>query len=242
MSAAKALETLLAQDDEREIRQVAMVDANGGVAAHTGGQCVQAAGHATGDGVSAQANMMERDTVWNAMLAAYADAKGELADQLLTALRAAEAEGGDIRGRQSAAILVVEGDPSLPPWDQELDVRVEDHADPVTELERLVHLHEVFRHFETGNDLASDGDLVQAVEELHRAGDLAPEDDQIAFFLGLSLVGTGQVDEGRQLLERAREANPRWAVYLRRLAEAGMFPNDPAFLDALMPLDGGEPS
>lgn len=234
-TAPQALEALLAEDEEREIRQVAMVDAAGGIAVHTGAQCVQAAGHATDTAVSAQANMMERDTVWNAMLAAYAGASGDLADRLLAALRAAEAEGGDIRGRQSAALIVVEGDASLPPWEHVIDVRVEDHADPLAELERLVRLRDAYRHFETGNDAASEGDLTHASEELERARDVAPDDDQIAFFLGLSLVGAGRVDEGRQLLEEARMANPRWAVYLRRLAAAGMFPNDPAFLDALMP-------
>ncbi len=113
-SSLEALETLLAEDDGRDLRQVAMVDANGSVAVHTGARCVQAAGHAIGDGFSAQANMMERDTVWDAMVAAYAAAGGDLGERLMAALRAAEAEGGDMRGRQSAAMLVVEGDPHTP--------------------------------------------------------------------------------------------------------------------------------
>jgi uncharacterized Ntn-hydrolase superfamily protein len=245
-SAPGALEALLAEDDGRDVRQVAMVDANGEVAVHTGAHCVQAAGHATGDGVSMQANMMERDTVWDAMLAAFANTGGAgLRERLLAALRAAEREGGDVRGRQSAALLVVDGDPSLPPWERVIDVRVEDHTDPLTELERLVRLRDAYRHLESGNDSAMDGDLVAAVEELGRARDVAPDDDQIVFSLGLTLVGTGQVEEGRALLDRARSVNPRWAVYLRRLAAAGMFPADPAFLDALMPLgptEDDEPS
>jgi uncharacterized Ntn-hydrolase superfamily protein len=240
-TAPEALEVLLAEDDEREIRQVAIVDSNGRVAAHTGARCVQAAGHVVGEGLSAQANMMERDTVWNAMLATYSGADGaEMPERLLLALRAAEGEGGDVRGRQSAALLVVESDPSLPPWERAIDVRVEDHHEPLAELERLVRLREASRFFETANDSAMEGDLVSAAEGLTRARDLAPDDDQIAFFLGLTLMGTGRVDEARELLDRARTVNPRWAVYLRRLADAGMFPADPAFLDALMPLDPPE--
>jgi uncharacterized Ntn-hydrolase superfamily protein len=241
VTAPEALEALLAEDDERELRQVAFADAKGGVAVHTGTRCVQAAGHVVGEGVSAQANMMERDTVWNAMLEAYEGAEGaELTERLLAALRAAEAEGGDVRGRQSAAFLVVESDPSLPPWEQSIDVRVEDHPDPLTELERLVRVREAYRYFETGTDAAGEGDLMASAEELTRAHDLAPDDDQIAFTLGSVLIGTGRIDEGRTLLKQARAANQRWAIYLRRLAAAGRVPADPAFLDALMPLDPSE--
>jgi uncharacterized Ntn-hydrolase superfamily protein len=240
-SAPDALEALLAEDDGRDVRQVAMVDANGEVAVHTGARCVQAAGHVIGEGVSAQANMMERDTVWDAMLASFADTdRAGFPERLVAALRAAEGEGGDVRGRQSAALIVVDGDASLPRWERVIDVRVEDHADPLTELERLVRLRDAYRHLETGTDAAGEGDLMASAEELGRARDLAPDDDQIAFTLGSVLVGTGRIAEARTLLEQARAANPRWAVYLRRLAAAGMVPDDPAFLDALMPLDPAE--
>jgi uncharacterized Ntn-hydrolase superfamily protein len=240
-SAPDALEALLAEDDGRDVRQVAMVDANGEVAVHTGARCVQAAGHVIGEGVSAQANMMERDTVWDAMLASFADTDGAgFPERLLAALRAAEGEGGDVRGRQSAALLVVEADRSLPSWERAIDVRVEDHPDPLGELERLVRLREAYRFFETGNDSAMDGDLVRAAEEQSRARELAPDDDAIAFGLGLAMMGSGRIDEAQALLEQARSANPRWALYLRRLAAAGILPSDPAFLDALMPLNPRE--
>ena len=237
-SAPDALEALLGEDDGRDVRQVAMVDANGEAAVHTGARCVQAAGHVIREGVSAQANMMERDTVWDAMLASFADTDGAgFPERLLAALRAAEGEGGDVRGRQSAALLVVEADRSLPSWERAIDVRVEDHPDPLGELERLVRLREAYRFFETGNDSAMDGDLVRAAEEQSRARELAPDDDAIAFGLGLAMMGSGRIDEAQALLEQARSANPRWALYLRRLAAAGILPSDPAFLDALMPLN-----
>ena len=238
-SALEALESLLAGDDGSDLRQVAMVDANGSVAVHTGARCVEAAGHAVGDGVSAQANMMERDTVWAAMLDVFGDADGEFPDRLLAALRAAEAEGGDIRGRQSAALLVVEADPSVPPWRREIDLRVEDHADPLAELERLLRLARAYQHAGSGNDHATAGRMEEAVAEMEQAHALAPEDDQIAFMLGLMLPTTGHPMEARELVERARAANPRWAPYLRRLAASGIFPNDPALMDALFPLDPG---
>jgi uncharacterized Ntn-hydrolase superfamily protein len=240
-SAPDALEALLGEDDGRDVRQVAMVDANGEAAVHTGARCVQAAGHVIREGVSAQANMMERDTVWDAMLAMFADTDGAgFPKRLLAALRAAEGEGGDVRGRQSAALLVVEAGQSFPRWERAIDVRIEDHPDPLSELERLVRLREAYRLFETGNDSAMDGDLARAAEEQSRARDLAPDDDAIAFGLGLAMMGTGRIDEAQALLEQARSANPRWAVYLRRLAAAGMLPSDPAFLDALMPLNPRE--
>src|SRR5436190_6592393 len=168
-SALETLERLVAEDHDREIRQVAMVDSAGTVAVHTGARCVAAAGHAVGTAVSAQANMMERDTVWDAMLAAYAEAAGALPERLMAALRAAEAEGGDVRGRQSAAILVVGADRQAPEWQRQIDLRVEDHTDPLTELERLVRLHQAYEHFQRGNDLMSSGQPAEAAAEFGRA-------------------------------------------------------------------------
>ncbi len=238
VSSLEALEALLAEDDGRDLRQVAMVDASGTVAVHTGARCVEATGHAVGDGVSAQANMMERDTVWDAMLGAFAQAEGEeFPERLMAALRAAESEGGDMRGRQSAALLVVEGDASVPAWRRMVDLRVEDHPDPVTELERLLRLARAHEHAGRGNDHAMAWRMEEAVAEMERAHTLAPEDDQIALWYGLMLPATGRPMEGRELVERARAANPRWAAYLRRFAASGLMPNDPAFLDAIMPLD-----
>ncbi len=236
-TALEALETLLAEDDDRELRQVAMVDADGTVAVHTGARCVEAAGHAVGDGVSAQANMMERDTVWDAMLSAYGAAVPSFTDRLMAALRAAEAQGGDIRGRQSAAILVVDADAATEPWRHLVDLPVEDHPDPVQELERLLRTHRAYEHFSRGTGLADTGRMEEAAGELEQAHVLAPDDDHIAFVLGGMWVGSGRPVEGREILEQARAANPRWADYLRRLAASGLLPNDPAFLDVTMPLE-----
>jgi uncharacterized Ntn-hydrolase superfamily protein len=236
-SAREALDALIREDAGEALRQVAMVDARGGVAVHTGSRCVAEAGSATGDGVSAQANMMERDTVWGAMIAAYSSASGDLADRLMAALRAAEAEGGDMRGRQSAALVVVSGSAEDKRWQRIIDLRVDDHADPLGELDRLLTVHRAFDHLSRSDDHATAFRFVEALAELDLAIDGAPDDDQIAFWRALTLTGNGRFDEARKEMDRIRIINPRWPGYLRRVAEAGMFPNDPSLLDGIAPLD-----
>jgi uncharacterized Ntn-hydrolase superfamily protein len=235
-SAPETLRALLAGDSGEALRQVAMVDASGGVAAHTGTGCVEAAGNVAGPGVTAQANMMERDTVWGAMRDAFENTDERLAERLVASLVAAEGEGGDIRGRQSAALLVVSGDRSLPRWAREVDLRVDEHHDPVAELRRLLGLHRAYERLERGFELAESGNFIAAADEHTAARNLALEDDQIAFWAGLSLAGAGRPQEAKELLEEARVANLRWPLYLRRLAVRGRFPNDPALMDALFPL------
>ena len=142
IDAQAALTQLVDQDPGSAGRQVALVDADGNVGVHTGESCMPQAGHVTGEAVSCQANIMVSERVWPAMLAAYTSASGSLASRLLAALDAAEAEGGDLRGRQSAAILVVPAAGNA--WDTVLSLRVEDHPDPLTELRRLVALNDVY--------------------------------------------------------------------------------------------------
>ncbi len=163
-SAPDALKGLLAADSNRDVRQVAMIDATGKVAAHTGSKCIPAAGQYVGVDFSVQANLMLNDTVWPAMAKAFESARGDLAERLLTALEAAEAAGGDIRGRQSAALVVVSGKPTGKPWqDRVYDLRVDDHAAPVVELRRLVKLQRAY-------NLMNEGDL--AVEKKDNEGAL----------------------------------------------------------------------
>jgi uncharacterized Ntn-hydrolase superfamily protein len=212
-----------------------MVDARGEAAAHSGTGCVEAFGHRVGAGYSCQANMMEKDTVWNAMGRAYEEAAGDLPERLMAALRAAEVEGGDMRGRQSAAILVVDGERGDRPWERKIDLRVEDHPDPVGELDRLVTIKRAYDHMERGEVLADGGDLGEAAAEYERALELVPEDDQAAFWAGLIQVGAGDAERARGLLSRARKAEPRWGPFLRRVAAAGLFVDDPEVLNGLAP-------
>jgi uncharacterized Ntn-hydrolase superfamily protein len=237
-SATEALDRLRGEDAGEALRQVAMVDARGGVAAFTGDRCVAEAGDVADTGVSVQANMMERPTVWGAMLDAFRSAEGDLAERLLAALRAAEAEGGDMRGRQSAALLVVPatGDP----WTRRFDLRVGDHPDPVGELGRLLVLARAYRHADRGLDLSGAGSFPQAVEEFDRAVELAPDDDQLAFWRATMLTPAGRPLDARAELDRIRRIEPRWGRYLWRTAAAGFGPNDPDYLNALAPLEPGE--
>jgi uncharacterized Ntn-hydrolase superfamily protein len=237
-AAGDALQQLREADPGAETRQVAMVDATGSVAVFTGSSCVAEAGNVTGEGVSAQANMMERDTVWDAMLVAYRSASGDLAERLLSALFAAEDQAGDMRGRQSAALLVVPAEGEA--WTRRFDLRVEDHPDPVDELARLLRLARAFEYLGRANDLATSGSLPEAMAEYDQALEFAPEDDQIAFWRAVTMTGVGQPLEARAEIARIREIEPRWARYLWRSAEAGLFPNDPEMLQALAPLDPEE--
>lgn len=234
-SAPEALRTLVNRDDRAEVRQVAMVDAGGEVAAHSGPGCVRAFGHRVGTGFSCQGNMMERDTVWDAMGRAFEEGTGDLPERLMTALRAAEGEGGDMRGRQSAAILVVGGERGDRPWERKVDLRVEDHPDPVAELDRLVTIKRAYAHMERGEELADGGDMETAAAEYELALELVPEDDQAAFWTALIHSGAGDADRAGELLAAAREAQPRWGPFLRRVAEAGLFVDDPEILDTLAP-------
>ena len=176
-SAPDALYALVSTDADEAVRQVAMVDASGEVDAHTGANAIHAAGHHVGDGYSTQANMMENATVWDAMARAYEASDGDLAERLLAALEAAEREGGDIRGRQSAALIVVSGEPSGVPWiDRTFDLRVEDHPDPVGELRRLVTLQRAYLKLNEGDAWVTEGNLEMAMEAYSVAMDLVPDD------------------------------------------------------------------
>jgi uncharacterized Ntn-hydrolase superfamily protein len=235
-SAAGALGELVDRDEGEAARQVAMIDAAGRVAVHTGRDCIPEASHQVGNQMSAQANMMRRDTVPRAIVEAYSAAAGEkLPWRLLTALDAAEAEGGDIRGRQSAALLVVSGKRNDTPWkERRVELRVEDHPEPLKELRRLLRLRAAYDLVEEAEVAAMNGDLAAAAERYQLAHDEAPDNVEIAFWLGLSLAGSGRVDEGRELIRRAVAANDGWAELLRRLPQAGLMPDDPQLLQTLL--------
>ena len=228
-----ALAELIAADTDPGVRQVGMVDATGRTAAHTGSDCVAAAGHLTGSGVTVQANMMERATVWPAMLAAYEGADGDLADRLLAALRAAETEGGDVRGRQSAGLLVVPGNPDAKPWDVRFDVRIDDHRDPLDELERLVSVARGYEALDEAFEALAVGEVEAAAAFTERAAALAPDDDQIRLWHAVTVFDAGDEARGRKLYRSALAVEPRAGEHLRRFAAAGQLPGRERLVDAL---------
>ena len=235
VDAQTALSALLAVDDERARRQVAFIDAGGRVAVHTGAACIADAGHLTGSAVSVQANMMRDPGVWPAMLEAYQSAHGSLAARLMAALEAGEAAGGDIRGRQSAALLVVSASSSSQPWrDRLVDLRVDDGPEPVGELRRLLNVHESYRHMEAAEEREVSGDLDGALTEYEAARELMQGNDEAAFWSALLLADAGRVDEARALFEPIAAREPGWAELLRRLPAAGLLRDAGGVVDRLL--------
>ena len=231
---------LLAADEQRESRQLAVVDASGRVAAHTGERCIAAAGDRQGDGVSAQANIMARATVWDAMVEAYERAEGDLAARLMAALEAAEGEGGDLRGRQSAALVVVAAEAAGSPLaDRPFDLRVDDHPDPLGELARLLALTRAYAHVDEGDELAARGDTDAALREFAAAHAAEPDNMELAFWHGAALAAEGREQEARPLIARAAAAHEGWAELLRRLPASGLFPDDRDLIERLLG-PGGE--
>jgi uncharacterized Ntn-hydrolase superfamily protein len=215
-SAAEALEELLGADTLRDVRQVGAVDARGGVAVSTGPACIAHAGDATGAEHSCQANMMERDTVPAAMSAAFEAAEGDLAGRLVAALLAADAEGGDVRGRQSAALLVVPAEGEA--WRARIDLRVEDHRDPLGELQRLLQLWRAYELAGAADELMASDRADEAGALYRRAAELAPDSDELLFWAGLAIANAGEVEEGAAVVRRAAEVQPNWLVLLDRLS------------------------
>jgi len=221
-SADDVVAALVASDDHADHRQLGVVDASGGAAAHTGSQTIPAAGHLVGDGFTVQGNLLERDSCWPAMAEAYEAALRDgvpFVERLLRALDAAEAQGGDVRGRQSAAIQVVDGVLHPAAWrGRIMDIRIEDHPDPVPELRRIVTIQLAYDLTDDEGDAAKEG--LSAEERYARARQMSPEAYELAFWRGVQLAGAGDVEAGRRELAVAFEADERWRTTLRHLAEA----------------------
>lgn len=227
-SAEQALKALLAPDDEREVRQVAMVDASGNVAVHTGKKCIPEAGHHVGEGYSTQANLMLNDTVPDAMAKAYEGSGGDLIERLMVALEAAEDAGGDIRGRQSAAIVVARGpdEPRLGYADTVVDLRIEDHKRPLLALRRLVAINRGYRWIDEATEALAAGEMEKAEEAYEKMRGLAVGTREPMFWYAVSLVNEGHVDEALPVFGEVFAHDKVWADVLERLVPGGYFPAD----------------
>ncbi|MGH7246680.1 MAG: DUF1028 domain-containing protein [Pseudomonadota bacterium] len=236
-SAAETLRGLLAADDRRELRQVAMVDARGGVAAHTGALAIQPAGHLVGEQFSVQANMLLRDTVWPAMARVFADSRGELVDRMLAALDAAEAEGGDIRGMQSSALLVVGPQSTGRPWsDRIFDLRVDDHREPLKELRRLVAIRRAYLHMGAADRAFARGEIAQGNSEYAAAERLIGDNPEMCYWHAIALAATGQMDAATPLFRQVFARDPNWRILTKRLPR-GMVPLDAAVLARIIAIE-----
>ena len=214
----EALKGLLAADAGSAVRQVAMVDAQGRVAVHTGARCIPEAGHHAGEGYTTQANLMERNTVPDAMARAYEASNGPFAERLIAALEAAQREKGDIRGQQSAAILIVAAKATGRSWEDRLvDLRVEDDPNPLKELKRLVQVHKAYQHMNAGDVAMERKDVEAAKREYGRAEALNPENEEMVYWHAVALANAGSVDDALPMFRKVFRKNTNWAVLTPRL-------------------------
>lgn len=234
-SAPDALKALLAGDEGRDVRQVAMIDAQGRVDAWTGKSDIQAAGHHVGKNYSVQANLMLNDKIWPAMANAFENTKGDLADRMMAALDAAQAAGGDIRGRQSAAIIVVTGKPTGLPWkDRIFDLRVDDSPEPLRELRRLITLQRAYNHMNAGDLAVEKKDNEGALREYGAAEKLVPDNAEMIYWHAVALVNMGRVDESLPLFKRVFALDRNWIELTPRLPKSGLLPDDPKIIERIV--------
>src|SRR4026209_1784504 len=234
-SASDTLKELLAKDEGREVRQVAMIDAQGRVDAWTGNNDIQAAGHIVGTNYSVQANLMLNDKIWPAMSRAFENTRGDLAERMLAALDAAQAAGGDIRGRQSAAIVVVTGKPTGMAWkDRTFDLRVDDSPEPLVELRRLVKLQRAYNHMNAGDLAVDKKDNEGALREYGAAEQLVPDNAEMIYWHAVALVNMGRVDDSLPLFRKVFKMDPNWATLTPRLPKSGLLPDDQKVIERIL--------
>lgn len=223
VSAREALGQLVAADEGRDVRQVAMVNAQGNVAAHTGENAIYAAGHFVGTNYSVQANLMENDEVWPAMSKAYESATGPLSERMMAALEAAQTVGGDIRGKQSAAMLIVSGEKQPEPWQGvDLELRVEDHPEPLKELRRLIRVHQAYDHMNAGDLAVEHNDHDTALREYGLAMEMFPGNLEMKFWTAVALVNMDRKKAAYPLFKEIFGKNENWRILTRRLPASGL--------------------
>ena len=234
-SAQEALNGLISEDSGESVRQVAMIDVHGNVAAHTGSKCIYAAGHLIGKNYSVQANLMDKESVWPAMAKAFEGAEGDLAEKMMMALEAAEIEGGDIRGKQSAAMLIVSGDPTGVAWkDIVLDLRVDDHAEPLNELRRLIRIHRAYQHANKGDHLLEKDDIEKALIEYEKASEFYPENPELPYWAAITMASKGNLDKALPIFLDVFKREPRLRTLTPRLVKSGLLPNDKQMLKQIL--------
>jgi len=235
ITAVDALKTLTSKDEGEAVRQVGMIDIKGNVAAHTGSRCIKYAGHIVGENYSVQANMMANGTVPKAMAVAFEKTKGDLADRMMAALEAAEAEGGDIRGKQSAAMVIVSGEPSGVDWkDTKLSLRIEDHPTPLIELKRLIRVHRAYQHANMGDHYMETEEIDKALIEYSKAAEYYPENAELPYWSAIALANGGRVEEALPVFQSVFERNPDLRTMTPRLVKSGLLPDDKNLINKIM--------
>jgi len=208
MSAESALNKLVMEDEGEAVRQVAMIDVKGNVAAHTGSKCIYAAGHQIGNNYSVQANLMENETVWSVMAKAFENTEGDLADKMMASLYAAEGEGGDIR--------------------------VDDHAEPLKELKRLIRVHRAYQHANKGDHYLEMEEIEKALVEYEKASEFYPENPELPYWSAVTLASKGNLDQALPIFREVFQKEPRLRILTPRLVNSGLLPDDPALIEAII--------
>ena len=218
----EAIDILLSDDEGRDVRQVAILDTQGRVATHTGSKCIKQAGHIVGDNFSVQANLMLSDKVWPAMAEAYEkDNNMPLPERIIKSLEAAESVGGDIRGKQSAALLVVAGEPTEEKWeDPIIDLRVEDHKEPLKELNRILTVYRAYEHMNKGDLAIEKGDMDNAREEYDAAQKMFPENLEMTYWVAVSLANQKKIKEALVLFKNVFKKDENWRILTERLPDS----------------------
>lgn len=241
-TASEALEALLKADSKSETRQVAFVDSKGNVSVHTGRKCIPYAGHVKGDQFTCEANLMRNNSIWGAMSRDFRKSSGvrkrdrlPLAERLISALEAAEEAGGDVRGKQSAAILVVSPTVAPNPWSGRLvELRVEDFPTPLPELKRLLRLQRAYEWANRGDDLLTAGKFEKSLKAYEKAGKFAPDFEELQFWEGVSLVQAKRLKEAKPIFKKVFKKNKDWMQVARSLPKVGLLPKEPSILRQIL--------
>ena len=229
-----AVEKMVAADDGRNFRQLAMIDAQGNVAAYTGQKCIPEAGHFVGENFSVQANLMLNDRVWPAMAKAFEKSQGPLAERMVATLETAQAAGGDIRGKQSAAIVVVRGQATGNLWEDHLvDLRVDDHLEPLVELKRLLTVFHAYKYMNAGDECLETNDVEGALANYRTAESLQPDNLEMQFWHAVALANVGRLEEARPKFKEIFGQDRSWSVTTQRIAIVGLLRVTPAELEKI---------
>lgn len=220
----ETVDFLLQDDTGKDFRQLAILDGQGRVATHTGTSCIQAAGHANGENFSVQANMMLNDKVVPAMEKRWNETSNlPLAERMISVLQAAQQAGGDIRGKQSAALIVVAAKASGEPWNDRLvDLRVDDAANPIQELERLLQVYRAYEHMNRGDLYVEKAEMEKAMIEYRAAMNMFPDNLEMKYWTAITLANNKDVAKASAMLQKIYKKDPNWRELTKRLPKAGL--------------------
>ncbi len=220
---------------EEILDNLAIVDSKGNSASYTGAKCISEAGNIAGYNYSVQANMMLNNTVWGAMSNAFENSTGPLAERLITALEAAQKEGGDIRGKQSACLLVVKGEATGNLWEDRLiDLRVEDSPNPISEIKRLLNVYRAYEHMNAGDLAVEKNDMKLAMDEYDAAMKMFPENLEMKYWTAVSLANTGEVEKSLPMFKEIFDKDKNWKELTKRLTPVGLLTVTEADLEHIL--------